>query len=164
MSSELDRLIRTYARRGVALDSNVLLLYVAGTHDEWLLDSFKRVSGFGREGFSRLQDLVAPFARLWTTPHVLTEVNGHANQLPDWIKPEFNLTFRALIHEAFEIYTPATSLAEVDGFLHLGLTDASLVALASEKDPLVVSTDAPLVLHLMYSGSGALNFNHYLDW
>lgn len=148
-----------YRGRGLLLDSNLLLLYLVGIHDRRLIRSFKRTRQFEWEDFRLLVGVMDQFTRLLTTPHVLTEVNGLSNQLPDRIQQPFRSTLAERVRAFEEHHLPASALVDTMLFPRLGLTDAGLAHLAG-IDFLVLSVDLPLVLSLQQAGQGAVNFNH----
>lgn len=152
-------LFERYRSNGLLLDSNLLLLYVVGSHDDRLVESFKRTRIFTLDDFRLLVRIVAFFERVVTTPHILTEVNGFSNQLPKKSKFEYYGTFGAKIEVLEEQLVGAASVAETSAFRLFGLTDAVIKGVAQEQ-MLVLSADLDLVVHLHNSGLDAVNFNN----
>lgn len=165
MLEYLSHLFERYRTRGLLLDSNLLLLYVVGSHDERLISSFKRTKTFTTEDFHLLARIVRFFERVVTTPHVLTEVSGLSNQLPRKSKFEYYGTFATQIGMLEEQPVSAATVAATSAFRLFGLTDAAIAEVAKDQ-ALVLSVDLDLVVHLQNSGFDAVNFNHIrtLGW
>jgi hypothetical protein len=54
MSEEIQRLVGRYARKGILIDTNILLLYFVGNFDQDLISSFKRTLQFTVEDYNTL--------------------------------------------------------------------------------------------------------------
>jgi hypothetical protein len=76
MNDEIQRLVVRYARKGILIDTNILLLYFLGSFDQDLIPSFKRTVQFTVEDYNTLLLLLQMFDRLVTTPNILTEVSN----------------------------------------------------------------------------------------
>ena len=151
-----------HRRRGLLLDSNLLLLYVVGISDRRLIRSFKRTQAFTDADFRLLVGLMSAFDVLVTTPHVLTEVNGLMNALKGAHKPRVRARMSLAALEWDERHVPARDLVGAAAFLGFGLTDAALAALSQSEDgPLVMSTDGALVQFISRSGGVADHFEVY---
>lgn len=150
-------LIAAYRARGVLLDANLLVLYVAGSHDRRLVLRLKTTRGFSEADLELVAALVAEFDRLVTTPHVLTEVNGLLNVGGlGRLRHEVLGTFAERIDETAEVYHPAGAIAADPAFRRLGLTDAAALALAADG-PLVISADLDLCVAPESRGLGVIN-------
>jgi len=104
-----------------------------------------------------LEQFVAPFGRVITTPHVLTEVSnllmkGHGLN-------SFAAGFKAHIMEAQEIYDQSDRIVEERCFPSFGLTDTAISKLG-RKNFLVLTDDFRLYAMLLNRGVDAINFNH----
>jgi len=67
-------LLRRYASRGLLIDTNILLVYVAGLADRALVEKLRRNKrGYTAAEFDLLARLVAQFHLVVTTPHVLRD-------------------------------------------------------------------------------------------
>ncbi len=165
MLEYLNELFERYRTRGLLLDSNLLLLYVVGSHDERLIESFKRTKTFMLEDFRLLARIIGFFERIVTTPHVLMEVNGLSNQIPGSIRYDYYGTFGAKLTELDEQFVASAVIAETPAFRVFGLTDAAIAEMAKDQ-ALVLSVDLDLVVHLQSSSIDAVNFNHIrtLGW
>lgn len=66
-------LLRRHYQSGIALDTNVFLLWVVGGFDIALIARHPRTRAFLEEDFDLLRRIISPFRRILSTPNVLTE-------------------------------------------------------------------------------------------
>jgi hypothetical protein len=157
-----EQLFASHAGKSVLLDSNLLLVFLAGTLDKRLFGTFKRISDYTLKDYELLVRLLSSFTTLLTTPHILTEVSNLANSLPERFRPDWHRNIATLIaseHETpglRERWTPALELAKMPEFSAFGITDAALSKLTS--DALVVTEDYRLSGTLLSQGVHVLNF------
>ena len=158
-----EQLFARHAGKSVLLDSNLLLVFLAGSLDISLFGRFKRVSAYTLKDYELLVRLLSSFTILLTTPHILTEVSNLANSLPEWLKPDWHRNIATLIASQQETpglrerWTPAAELAKMPEFAAFGITDAALTNLSSEA--LVVTEDYRLSGVLRSQGVPVLNFS-----
>jgi rRNA-processing protein FCF1 len=144
-------LIRKYRKKGVLLDTNLLLLYLIGSVDPQQVRNFKRTSIFTEDDFIILSNLVDLFETKITTPHILTEVSNFLNS-------ESLFILAAYIKQAEEKFTNSIDLVESDQFVFLGLADTAIVNTAKES-VLVLTNDGLLYGSLANNGIEAINFD-----
>ena len=154
-----------YRGKSLLLDSNLLLVLLVGSLGRSVFTNFKRVNHFSYSDYEFLVDFTAEFTRLLTTPHILTEVNGLANQLPNWIKPEWSARFAEFLllgsnSALVERSIAAHELALMPEFSQYGLTDSAVSKLA--EDTLVVTEDYRLSGALRSRQLPVLNFRDLL--
>lgn len=158
-----EQLLARHRGKSILLDSNLLLVLLAGKLDTRLFGSFKRISAYSLDDFGLLIRLLSVFQSLLTTPHILTEVNNLANSLPEWIKPDWQQNFAALITSRQKMpslrerWTPAAELAKMPEFAAFGITDAALTDLSTEA--LIVTDDYRLSGALRSQCVSVLNFS-----
>jgi hypothetical protein len=157
-----ERSFARYAGKSILLDSNLLLVLLAGSIDLRLFGLFKRVSLYTILDYDLLVRLLRSFTKLVTTPHILTEVGNLANSLPEQYKSDWNRSVATLVGSGEteigtqERWTPATELVLMPEFLKFGIADAALTNLSSEA--LVVTEDYRLSGVLRGKGIPVLNF------
>jgi hypothetical protein len=152
-------LLRRYAREGVLLDSNLLLLLVVGTHDRSVITSFKRLSMFAPEDFDTLLAIVGTFRHLYITPNIATEVSNLAGGLSGELRKACFRVFEETIVASEELVVPSRDAAAHSEFDELGLTDAAIFRVAGSP-PLILTMDFPLSQKLAAQGLPVVNFNH----
>ncbi len=79
--SEAETLLARYKRKGVLVDSNLLLLLFVGLFDPARIKKFKRTGHFSEVDFRLLVNFLAYFDKAITTPHILTEVSNLAGPI-----------------------------------------------------------------------------------
>ena len=89
-------LIEKHRARGVLIDANPLLLFLLGKTNKRRLRDFAAGNAFEIEDFDLLEALVAHLGKLFTTPHVLTEVSNLA-KLRGRELPAFRQRYKALV-------------------------------------------------------------------
>jgi hypothetical protein len=150
-------LLRPHVGKLAILDSNLLLLNWCAAFDPRLVSTFKRLNTFQDEDFGLLSETLALFSGFRTTPNVLTEVSNLANQLPSWVKDDWYPHFSRQIQVIEEEWVAAATVA-VGEFMWLGLTDATLAALAASH--VILTIDFPLSSSLESQGLNVINFTH----
>ena len=164
MTGDPAEILPDAARRPMLIDTNILLLYFVGTVDRQLIPVFKRTATFAPEDYDTLLSLLRRFDRLLTTPHVLTEVSNFLDQVKGPRREECFAVFTAAIAGIEERYASSRSLATVDQFPVIGLTDTAILSAA--EDCVVLTDDSTLYNFLLAKGAGVINFNHVrtLGW
>lgn len=152
-------LIAKHRTAGVVVDTNLLLVYFVGLCDRRLIETFKRTQAYRLHDFLLLADFLSNFARLITTPGILTEVNSLANQLQDKNKPRFYQLFKDRIALLDERHNPSRDVCQHRYFEKCGLSDAAILTIA-EAGLLVLTDDLKLINFLQSRGIDGINFNH----
>jgi rRNA-processing protein FCF1 len=157
--------VSAYRNKGLLVDSNLLLLYFVGSYDPARISNFKRThsKGFREDDFNLLTRLVRLFARIVTTPNILTEVSNLSGQLREDKKQAYYVDFEKLVQSFAEHYIESKELCALTHFKSFGLTDSGIIALAMGKF-LVLTDDGPLSGYLQNVGIDVINFNHVRDW
>jgi hypothetical protein len=152
-----DRISR-FRRKGVLLDTNLLLVYLVGLIDRNLVPSFKRTEGYRTEDFDLLVTLISPVEKLITTPHVATEVHSLAGHLDGNAKYRFRDLFESIIPNVKESHRPAKQLCTGSAYKTFGLTDAAIHKIGQRR--LVLTDDFPLSAYIQNTGGNVLNFTN----
>jgi hypothetical protein len=157
-------LIAKHASKGVLLDANLLVLHLVGRTNRARIERFKRTQAYTVEDFDLLERLLRQFAKLFTTPHVLTEASNlsdlHGKELL-----QVRSVFRETVEHADEFCEPSAQVVADPSFARLGLTDSAIASIA-RRDLLVLTADLDLQLMLDERGLDVINFNHIrpLNW
>jgi len=146
--------------KGILIDTNLLLLLLIGIFDRELIKKFKRTQIFEKTDFDNLTLIISRCNnQLYTTPNILTELTN----LTDTVNKDFR--FFKFLHVFMDNFIEINSASQAImsnsnvAFLKLGLTDASIMDMASE-DILILTVDLDLY-HLIASHSKpVINYNH----
>jgi hypothetical protein len=137
-------IISRYRRRGVLLDSNLLLLFLVGATGRHIVAEYKRTRKYGESGFDLLAAFVARFARIVTTPNILTEVSNLAGALyGDWLA-DFRAVFAHAVDASLEKHRESRLLVASPPFRAAGLADAAIIEVARGGKYLLLSDDQTL--------------------
>ena len=148
----------------IYIDANLLVLLVVGETGKDLISQHRRSKMFQISDYERLVRLINETERVLVTQNVLTEAS---NLLAHHGEPERSRLFdmlRVLIEETEEIIVASNVATANSEFKRLGLTDAALLEVVSNSNPLV-TVDLDLYLAaLAKENSAAFNFRHYQSW
>jgi rRNA-processing protein FCF1 len=163
--SPIQDLIRRYGRKGILLDTNILLLLLVGRFDPSRITRFKRTAMFVEEDYHLLARLLTRFDPILTTPTILAEVNSLSGQLPEPVRSQYFQELSREIPSFREDFVESRELAALQEFVRFGLTDCGVVRMARDRYP-ILTDDFRLSQHLGKSGFEVINFNHLrvLGW
>jgi rRNA-processing protein FCF1 len=157
-------LVEKHRSRGALIDANLLVLYLVGKTNKRRIKDFKPCDVFDVDDFDLLEELVEHLGKVFTTPHILTEVSNlaklHGKELS-----AFRWLYKLLVEQMDEFHDASRDVVADDAFMPLGLTDAAIAMLQSRK-LLVLTVDRRLCDTLQQRGVDAVNFRHFreMDW
>lgn len=163
MTDDIKDLFARYQRKGILIDTNILLLWLVGSTNKARITKFNRTQIFVPEDYELLIDIFQTFQKVLTTPNILTEVSNLINQLGEPEKSQCFSIFARDIVQLDEIYTESHTIAATDKFTKFGLTDCGIAALAIGKY-LVLTEDFKLANYLQTIGIDTVNFNNIRMW
>lgn len=155
----VDRLLLKYRSKGVLIDTNILLLLFVGRYDLSWVSKFKRTKIFTDDDYFLVEKIVSFFARVVTTPNILTEVSNLSNQLPEQIKLKYYQEFVSVVEILEEEYVASATACGQQYFHRCGLADSTITTLARDNY-LVITDDFPLANILQGLNIDVINFNH----
>lgn len=159
MTSFTSKLIVTYSKKGIIVDTNLFLLYTVGLCNEKRIGTFKRTKQYEIGDYYLLGEFISKFENILITPNILTEVSNFLNQLHENEKQEYYLIFNRLIKHLSEKYVESNRISSDDKFYKFGLTDIGIRELS--KGPfLVLTDDLKLYSYLSSEKIDTINFNH----
>jgi hypothetical protein len=158
------RLSDLVVKKGIAIDTNLLLLYFVGYQDKGLIGRFtKRLSGYSFDDYDLLIKFTKQFKLNVTTPSILTEVS---NFLDDEPEPYRNALAKMPTHLELiqETHWPTIELIKNDpiSFKKFGLTDATLIELA-KQDYVVLTQDSNLSSYIVGKGYASVDFKSVVN-
>lgn len=148
--------INKFRKKGVLLDTNLFLVYLVGMVDRGLVPKFKRTSNYRVEDFELLAALIQPVEKLFTTPHVATELDNLADHLDQANTKRFRDLFQLLIPQMKESHQSAKKLCKESAYKQFGLADASINEVGRSR--LILTDDLPLLSYIENTGGNVLNF------
>lgn len=146
----------------LAVDTNLLLLYIIGAVDQAQIGHHKRLSAYTLEDFLTLTDYVAG-RRLVTIPNILTETSNLMGQgLHGDILKEARIGLAQIVKQLEEIFVPSVKAVALDEFHWLGLTDCAAISIDG-NDFEFLTDDLNLYGAALGRNIVATNFNHLRD-
>jgi len=157
--TEVIDLLAKYRRKGILIDTNILLLYLVGRVNRERISRFKRTAQFLAQDYELLVQITDGFQQIITTPHILTEVNSLANQLGEPERTKCLGIYTQLVLQLTEEYIESTTISKHELFSRFGLTDCGIILTAKDKY-LVLTDDLKLHLYLKALEIDTINFNN----
>jgi hypothetical protein len=148
-------------RYPVALDTNLLLLWLVGRTDPSLMRQHKRVGQFQPKDILRLNDMTERCAGFVTTPHVLSETNNFLDHGAKHRHEDLVRAFRGYIHLAEEVSESARILSMHASFPKFGLSDTGLLTLSTRC--VILTNDFRLANFILNMGGMAQSFSSSSD-
>eukprot|EP01132_Coremiostelium_polycephalum_P014888 gene14888-18034_t len=153
----IETYIRQYRRKGIIVDTNLLLLALIGGTPS--IAGFKRTSGYTAKDYKLLLNVIDQFEKLISTPHILAEVSNLTNGLYGSKLHDFYATLKKSLSTVIEIHCPALDISCDYELSPYGLTDVGIICAA--KDNYLVLTDDLRVAGFAHQHSvDVVNFNH----
>jgi hypothetical protein len=153
-----EALIEKYRRKGVLIDTNLLVLLAIGVYNPARILTFKRTFKYTIDDFDLLLRIIGFFERKVITPNILTEVDNIARQMPEREHAAVADVISQLLLRFLEVYIPSVQVLGQRPYAERGLTDCVTIACAEET--LIVTDDFALSNRLSSSGFDVLNINH----
>jgi rRNA-processing protein FCF1 len=152
-------LIQKYQRKGIIVDTNLMLLLVVGMYDLARIATFKRTCKYNVQIYKIVVAVVEQFQIRYTTPYVVTEVDNLSRNLRDdeWLA--ISGALRELVAASIELYSDSNALLRSPLHSQIGVADTSIAMI---PDALVFTDDLPLYSRLQREGREALNLSHLL--
>lgn len=145
MISKAMKRIFDYYSKGIIVDSNLLLLLLAGIYDKSFIKGFKRTRKYSLEDFNLLFNFVGKFKTIYITPHILTEIsNLSINNQSD---RRFHKYINSLIQSLRlfdEKIIGKDDILKDDYFRILGATDVALMLASKQQECFLITDDLPL--------------------
>lgn len=153
------------ARRLLALDSQLLLLYVVGATSRDYIDTHKRLKAYTVADFDLLLVLLRGYSQLLLTPNTLSETSNLIDHIAEPARARIYAVFKAMLSrpEFEERYEPSRQVAGQAELPRLGLTDCALLSLCVDRRTPLLTADLQLYLAALRRGGEVVNFNHLRD-
>lgn len=153
MNEYLLHLIQQYKKKGILIDTNLVLLYLVGSLDTLLIRDFSRTSMFTEKDFDCISKFINYFDHKIVTPNILTEVSDLLDNRRD-----LQIFLSGYIGIAEEKFIESKEVCQEPRFTYFGLADMATL-LAAKDSYLVFTDDRPLFGYLINSGIDAVNLD-----
>lgn len=115
-------------KKGLLVDTNILLLYIVGTVDIDLIRNFSRTANFSENDFYIVSKFIDIFDIKITTPHILTEISDLLGN-----KRELQIALGKYIELMEEKFLQSKQIAKTKTFLQFGLADTAITETAKNS-------------------------------
>lgn len=146
--------------RSLLIDTNLLVLFVAGNLDKSKVGRHRRLRQFDTIDLDRVTQLAEANPKHVSTPNVLSEVSNHLNSGDQEIVPGAGLALSHYVRVLKEIYVPSRDLVTEVGFEKFGLADAAIIDAARATGSTVLTSEWALQGFLEHIGLKAINIFH----
>ena len=146
--------------RSIAIDANMLLVYVVGNRHPEYLGVKRRLKEYMPEDYRTLCDILSRFDRIILTPNVVTECS---DLLGD--SHEFNDAKHVLrelvcsVQYVDESYVPSSIATTMKQYMFLGVADCTMLSLV-DSDTVLLTADSQLAREAQAINPSCINFNH----
>ncbi len=152
--------VAKYARVGILLDTNLLILFLVGLFDSTFIPIFKRTAMYTEEDFKKIEKFIKNFRNIFVTPQILAEL---WNLLEKIEGESFQRFLESAIPQLLiitENYIHKNCILNEESIKYIGLTDMSIILTAKELNCLVLTDDFRAHSHFEKNGIAAININH----
>jgi hypothetical protein len=153
MNDYLSHLVGKYKKKGIFVDSEVLLLFIVGSKDPNLIRKTGCTEKFDENDFILVSEFIEAFDYKITSPHILTEVSDLLGESND-----FHTILQIYINLAEEKILTSREIAKSPSFLKFGLADSAIVE-SSNDAYLIFTADNRFYGYLTTKGIDAVNFD-----
>ena len=143
----------------VLLDSNLLVLFIAGMSSREYIGRHRRLRDYSEEDFDLLVEFIRPMSALVVTPNILTEASNLLSGIAEPARSHIADTFRQIVGSMDERFVQSTRAVEQREFPRLWLTDAAVLTELANSHVLLTA-DLDLYLAASQRRYSAVNFNH----
>ncbi len=157
MNNYLLMLVQKYKNKGILIDTNIVLLYIIGSIDLYLIRNNSRTSMFTENDFYKVSKFIDYFDVKITTPHILTEVSNLLGNR------EINhLYLKTYIEKSEEKILTGIELSGKKTFLKFGLADTATIENAANSY-LIFTNDKPLYGYLIENKIDAVSLDNLVE-
>lgn len=148
--------------RDVIIDTNIFILFLAGQINENKIGRYTRNSLYSKEDYYFLLRILADYDRIITSPNIFTEVDNILNRIQGEDKYRYLILVKTIFKQTLEKYIKTETVAENWFFDSLGITDSSILMMATDCD-LLISGDASLCDYAKSLNIKTFDFKEYLN-
>lgn len=153
--------INKYYKKGLVVDSELLLVYLIGVYDQSYLLAYKRTRAYSKTDFIILNGFFENFASIITTPHILTEISHLSDAIQKSRLKEFIKVFIDRINNLQEVFIGKHRIVKHEDFERLGVADTGIMITCDEKKYLMLTKDRLLTDLARKNGVDVINFDEY---
>ncbi len=148
-------------RDGYLIDTNLLVLLIAGRANERIIDTHKRLKAYSVGDYEKLCSVIARAGGVvYALPNTLSETSNLLRQYGEPDRTELMRALARLINESNEVIVLSAEAVTHPAYHRLGLADAAALQAVQPDRPLLTD-DVALYLEAEAVLPGQnVNFNH----
>lgn len=149
-------------KKGIIVDSNVMLLFLVGCYDINYINMFKRTMKYTTEEYYFIRDLLTTYYykdKIYTSPHILTELSNLSKIEGGRRNKYFNF-FVKILSNTCEIHIGKNKILEFKELPKFGITDIGIYKIAKKNNLLVLTDDFRLSSYLLDNCINVLNLRN----
>lgn len=150
-------------KKGIIVDSNIMLLFLVGCYDINFISKFKRTMKYTIEEYYFIRDLLTTSYykdKIYTSPHILTELSNLSMEIKGDIRKKYFNFFIKILNNACEIYIEKNRILEFKELSKFGTTDIGIYKIAKKNNFLVLTDDFRLSSYLLHNCIDAFNLRN----
>lgn len=148
-----------YRSKGVLVDTDLYLLWLAGTLNKDLIGNTRRLKHFDLNAYQVLECYLSNFQRFVTTPSVITETSNLIGSGKRELTPGLTELLRRLVLISEDYQTASHEIVKDPAFLKLGFAGTAC-KIAASNGLLLLTDDRPLAQYCDKQRLDVVNFNH----
>ncbi len=161
MTDYISCLIYKYCRRGIIIDTNLMLVYIVGIYDPDYISRFKKTEKYGVEDFKCIHSVLSYFRKhIITTPHIITELSNLSMKIQNNRLVAYFSVFKKLLKEMDEEYINKDEVLGLPLLPKLGITDLTIIEAAKRFKYLVFTDDFRATGYMRNMRIDVLNLNN----
>jgi len=149
-------------KKGLIVDTNILLLYLIGSYDISYIKRFKRTESYTKEEYKFLCCFLENYCpnKKYISPHILTELSNLSLSVSSERLSEYFSYFIDILKKTSEIYINKNQIFKFKELSKFGVTDISILQTAKEYDFFVLTSDYKLSNYLFKNDIEVFNFRN----
>jgi hypothetical protein len=151
--------VSRYLRKGIAVDSGLLILLIVGRYDKSYIPEYKITSSFFPGDFELLANFVNHFRKVIVSPHVVAELSNHSFKIPQRRLSPYLDVFIRLMELFEERFLTKEVVLTHPCFKQVGVTDTGLIISCLEGPYFLLTIDHTLRVLAEKHGVDAMHFN-----
>lgn len=150
-------------KKGIIVDSNIMLLFLVGNYDINYINMFKRTIKYTKEEYYFIRDLLTTYYykdKIYTSPHILTEISNLSKNIKGDRRTKYFNFFIKILNNVYEVYIEKNKILEFTELSRFGITDIGIYKIAKKNNLLVLTDDSSLSSYLSENCISALNLRN----
>lgn len=150
-------------KKGIIVDSNIMLLFLVGNYDINYINMFKRTIKYTKEEYYFIKDLLTIYYykdKVYTSPHILTEISNLSKNIKGDRRIKYFNFFIKILNNVYEVYIEKNKILEFTDLSEFGVTDIGIYEIAKKNNLLVLTDDSSLSEYLSKNYIATINLRN----